>query len=204
MEIQFYGANCVRLTTKKVSIVVDDLENKVAKNGDVILFTSTHGVPKAETKIVIDQPGEYEVANTSINGIAARAHMDEEGKHTATMFKIIGEDVKVAVVGHIYPELNETQLEALGLVDVLIIPIGGHGYTLDGVGAQKIIKGIEPKIAVPTHYADKDINFEVPQSSLEDALKEVAMEPKDTLPKLKVKGGELLNEAAQLIILERQ
>ncbi|HSX46738.1 MAG TPA: MBL fold metallo-hydrolase [Patescibacteria group bacterium] len=204
MEIQFYGANCVRLTTKKVSIVVDDLEGKVAKNGDVALFTGPTPDLKADTKLVIDQPGEFEVSDTSIQGVAARAHMDEEGKRSATIFKVIGEDVKVVVTGHIYPELSEAQAEALGLVDVLIIPVGGNGYTLDAVGALTVIKEIEPKLVIPTHYADKAVKYEVPQTSLDDAIKELAMEPKETAPKLKLKGGELLNEATQLVILERQ
>ncbi len=204
MEIQFYGANCVRLSTKKANIIIDDLENKHAKAGDIALFTGAHDKPKADVKILFDQPGEFEVSDISIQGIAARAHMDEEGKRSATMFKIMAEDVKVAVLGHIYPELSDAQLEALGLVDVLIIPVGGHGYTLDGVGALTVIKKIEPKIIVPTHYADKAVTYEVPQAALEDVLKEIAMEPKETVPKLKIKGGELLNEVTQLIVLERQ
>lgn len=204
MEIQFYGANCVRLTAKKASIIIDDLEGTHTKPGDIVLFTGTHGEPKADTKIMLDQPGEYEVSDISVQGIAARAHMDEEGKHTATMFKIVADDVKVAVLGHIYPELNDTQLETLGLIDILVIPVGGHGYTLDGVGALAVIKKIEPKVIVPTHYADTAVTYEVPQASLDDVLKEIAMEPKETVPKLKIKGGELLNEATQLVILERQ
>lgn len=203
MEIQFYGANCVRLSCKKATIVIDDVENKVAKPGDILLFTGSHEKPKVEAKIVIDSPGEFEVSDISIQGVAARAHMDESGKN-ATMFKIISDDVKVAAAGHIYPELADAQLEQLGMVDVLLIPVGGHGFTLDGVGAQKVIKEIEPKVVIPTHYADKAVTYEVPQASLEDALKEIAMEPKETVPKLKVKGGDLLNETTQLIVLERQ
>lgn len=204
MEIQFYGANCLKITTKKAVIVIDDIEGNVSKTGDIVLFTSEHKKPKKDVKIVIDQPGEYEVSDTSIQGIAARSHMDEEGKMTATIFKIMGDEVRLAIMGHIYPELNDEQLEALGMIDVLTIPVGGHGYTLDGIGSIKVIKKIEPKIIIPTHYADKAIKYEVPQANLEDALKDMALEPKETLPKLKVKGGELLGEGNQLIILERQ
>jgi L-ascorbate metabolism protein UlaG (beta-lactamase superfamily) len=201
MEIQFFGANCVRVSTKKASIVVDDTEGTVTKSGDIALFTAAHGTPKALTKIIIDQPGEYEVSDTSIQGIAARAHMDEERAHTATMFKIVGEDIKVAVVGHIFAELSDAQLEAFGVVDVLVVPVGNHGYTLDGTGALNVIKEIEPKIIIPTHYDDKKTTYEVPQATLEDALKELAMEPKETLPKLKLKHGEI-SDVMQLIILE--
>jgi L-ascorbate metabolism protein UlaG (beta-lactamase superfamily) len=203
MEIQFYGANCVRISTRKINIVVDDLDGSVTKSGDVALFTGAHAVPKADVKILIDQPGEYEVSDTSIQGIAARAHMDEDKGRSATMFKIIGEDVKAVIIGHIFDDLSNAQLEAVGMVDIMIVPVGGHGYTLDGVGALKLIKEVEPKIVIPTHYADKAVKYEVPQAALEDALKELAMEPKETVPKLKVKSGEL-SDLTQLIILERQ
>src|SRR3989344_2394671 len=204
MEIQFYGANCVRLTTKKAVIIVDDLTGSLAKSGDIALFTGKQITHKADVKITIEQPGEYEVSDTSIQGVAARAHMDEPGVQTSTMFKSIGEDIRVAVLGHVYPELNDEQLEALGTIDVLIIPVGGSGYTLDAIGALKLIKKIEPKIIIPTHYADKAIKYEVPQAALEDVLKDISMEPKETVPKLKLKSTELLGENSQLIVLERQ
>ncbi len=209
MEIQFYGGNCVRLTTKKATVVVDDnladLGLKPAtKAGDIALFTGAHGEPAAEIKLLVDQPGEYEVSDVSIQGIAARAHIDEAGKSSATMYKIVGDDVGVVALGHIYPELSDTQLEELGTVDILIIPVGGNGYTLDGVGALSLIKKIEPKIIIPTHYADKGVKYEVPQAALEDVLKNISMEPKETVAKLKLKAGELLGENSQLIILERQ
>lgn len=201
MEIQFYGANCVRLSTKKATVVIDDLEGTVTKAGDIALFTGTHQPPKADVKLYIDQPGEYEVSDISIQGVAARAHIDEADSNNATVFKIVSGDIRIAAVGHIYPELSDQQLETIGMVDVLLVPVGGHGYTLDAVGASHIIKEIEPKVVIPTHYADKAIKYEVPQASLEDALKELAMEPKETVAKLKLKSGEL-SDVTQLIVLE--
>jgi L-ascorbate metabolism protein UlaG (beta-lactamase superfamily) len=208
MEIQFLGANCVRLSTKKASIVIDDNLSElglkpVLKSGDIALFTGLHGEPKTEPKIVIDQPGEYEVSDTSIQGVAARAHIDEEGQQNATIFKVIGEDIRVAIVGHVYPELSDVQLESLGTIDLLIIPVGNAGYTLDSIGALKLIKKIEPKLIIPTHYADKDIKYPVPQQELAEALKGLAMEPKETVPKIKLKAGEM-GDVTQLIVLERQ
>lgn len=203
MELQFYGANCVRIITKKSNVIIDDLNGEHTKAGDIALFTGAHDAPKAGVAIIIDEPGEYETADVSIQGVAARSHMDEAGGRSTTIFKIIAGDVRAVVTGHIYPELSEAQLEALGLVDVLLIPVGGNGYTLDGVGALTITKEIEPKIVIPTHYADKGLTYEVPQQPLEEGIKGLGMEPKETVAKLKLKGGELLNEATQLIILEK-
>ncbi len=207
MELHFFGANCVRITTKKASIIIDDNladlgQKSVTKPGDIALFTGVHGVPKAEVKVVIDQPGEYEVSNTSIQGVAAQAHMDEDGLK-ATMFKLISEDIRLVAIGHVYPELSEKQLESLGTVDVLVIPVGGNGYTIDPVGAVKLIKKIEPKLVIPTHYGDKDINYPVPQTDLAEALKVLAIEPRETAPKLKLKAGEF-SDVTQLAILEKQ
>ena len=201
MEIQFFGANCVRLSAKKANVVIDDLEGTVAKAGDIALFTGVHEPPKTDVKLYIDQPGEYEVSDISIQGVAARAHMDEAGKNSATIFKVTAGDLKVVFVGHIYPELNDQQLEAIGTVDILVVPVGGHGYTLDAVGALHIIKEIEPKLVIPTHYSDKAVKYDVPQATLEDALKELAMEPKETVAKLKLKSGEL-SDVMQLVVLE--
>lgn len=208
MELQYHGANCVKLTTKKAAIVIDDNlvslgAKAVTKPADVALFTGAHGSPAVETKIIIDQPGEYEVSDVSVQGIAARGHMDEEKQKSATIYKLVMDDVRLAVVGHVYPDLSSSQLESLGTIDILIIPVGGNGYTLDPVGALKLIKEIEPKLVIPTHYDDKSLNYEVPQQSLEDALKGLSMEPRETVAKLKVKAGEL-GDVTQLVVLEKQ
>jgi L-ascorbate metabolism protein UlaG (beta-lactamase superfamily) len=209
MDIQFYGANCITLTTRGGRVVIDDNVEQlgarsVVKPGDIALFTSsiTHSTPKAETKLEIDHGGEYEVSDISIYGIPARSHIDEEGKQTATMYKIISKELSIFVPGHIYPDLSDDQQESIGMVDVMLIPVGGNGYTLDPVGALKIIKKIEPKVLIPTHYDTKGLNFEVPQQTLEQAITALSMEPKETVQKLKLKSSEL-PETMQLIILER-
>ncbi len=207
MDIQFHGANCLTLATKQAKIVVDDnlaeLGAKgVTKPGDIVLRTGEQKVAVTGAKIVIDQPGEYEVSGVSVYGIAARAHMDEEGKQTTTMYKLLIDDLRVLVTGHIYPELSDDQLEAIGMVDLMIVPVGGNGYTLDGIGALKLIKKIEPKLVVPTHYESKGLNYPMPQQPLVDALKALAMEPKEAISKLKLKPADL-TETMQLIVLEQ-
>lgn len=206
MDIQFYGGNAISINSKQARVLIDDNltdlgAKSVAKAEDIALFTSTHSDPIQKAKIVIDQPGEFEVSGISIYGIPARAHMDEEGKKTATMYKLVLDDMRILVTGHVYPDLTDAQLEAIGMIDVMLVPVGGNGYTLDGIGALKLIKKIEPKVVIPTHYEQDGLKYPVPQQSLDDALKGLAMEPKERLSKLKVKPGEL-SPTTQLIILE--
>lgn len=208
MELQFYGANCIRLVTKKATIVIDDNLaelglKSVTRPGDVALFTGAHASPAVDVKLLIDSPGEYEVSDVSIQGVAARAHIDNPEQRSCTVFRLLIDDLRVCVTGHIFPELNDAQLEVIGTTDVLIIPVGGNGYTLDGVGALHLIKEIEPKLIIPTHYADAGLAYPVPQQDLGEALKNLAMEPAQTVPKLKVKSSDL-TDLTQLIVLERQ
>lgn len=206
MDLQFYGANCVSITHKGTRVVVDDNladlgAKSITKADDVALYTASHGT-KPPARLLLDGPGEFEVADISIVGLAARAHIDGPDEKNATMFKLTAGEQSILIVGHVYPELSEAQLETIGIVDVLVVPVGGNGYTLDPVGALKLIKEIEPKLVVPTHYADKALNFPVPQQELATALKELSMEPKETLGKLRVKPGEL-SDVTQLVVVEK-
>ena len=208
MELQFFGANCLRLVTKKATIVVDDNLadlglKSITKPDDISLRTSVKLIPPHQAKFTAEMPGEYEIAGVVIHGVAARAHMDKESEHSAVIYTVEAEDIKVAIIGHIYPELSEDQLEQIGLVDVAVIPVGNSGYTMDAVGALKLIKAIEPKVVIPSHYADKALKFEMPQTELAEALKTLGMETAETVDKYKPKPAEL-TDTTRLIVLTRQ
>lgn len=208
MDIQYYGANAIRLSNKKASVIIDDNLadlglKSVTKAGDIALFTNQHSAPAAEVKLVIDYPGEYEVSDVSIRGVATRGHIEEAGQKSAIIYRLVMDDLKLCVLGHVYPELTDEQLEAIGMVDVLFVPVGGSGYTLDAVGALKMIKKIEPRMVIPTHFADPKIGYPVPQASLEDALKGMSMEAPETIEKLKLKAADL-SDTLRVVVLERQ
>lgn len=207
MELSFFGANCLRISTKKAQVVIDDNLDKlglkpVTKPTDISLYTFS-GVFAGGSRFVADMPGEYEISGIVIHGVGARGHRDEEGSHSAVIYTIAADDLKVAVLGHIYSELSEEQLEQIGRVDIVVVPVGNSGYTLDAIGALKLIKQIEPKVIIPTHYADKAIKYDVPQIELAEALKSLAMEPSETIAKYKPRSIDL-TDTARLVILERQ
>lgn len=206
MELQYHGANCVSITTKKARVVIDDnlkeLGLKPVINAETIAVYTFPPAEPPKARLVFSDPGEYEASEVSVFGIPARSHMDEAGKHSATVYKIESGDIKIAVAGHIHPDMSEDDLEELGAVDILIIPVGGNGYTLDAVGALSIIKKVEPKIVIPTHYEDSKISYPVPQQPLAEALKGLAMDPKETLQKFRPKPTDL-SDTVQLVILER-
>ncbi len=216
MDMQFYGANCIALTGKQIRLVFDDNlasvgGKTVTKNSDIVLFThspedqpdtaSAGSAARPDAKMTIDMPGEYEVSGVSVFGLQARAHLDEPDARTAVVYKVTWGDTRVLVTGHIFPKLTDDQLESIGIVDVMFVPVGGHGYTLDAGGALQLIKAVEPKIVIPTHYEDANLRFEVPQAGLEEALKNMAMEPKERVSKYQFKAADM-TDTTQLVVVD--
>jgi hypothetical protein len=197
MELEYKGGNCIVITHKKEEIVTDPklsdigLKDQGANAAVHLLTQDRFGAAHKDEAIVVDGPGEYEVNNCSIWGIAAKSHLAPEGAKTATMYRLDLEDITVAVIGHVAAKLEESQLEAIGVVDVLVLPVGGFGYTLEPKQAVDLVRAIEPKIVVPVHYAEDGVAYEVPQAPLEDFLKELGTAAEEPVNKLKLKGGLL-------------
>lgn len=192
-EIEYKGANAIVISTKKSKIVVDPKLSIVGLkdlnvNGAVELATEERFVVKdPEVNIVIDGPGEYGVAGFDILGISAQRHLDSEAEGKAsTMYRVEIEGTRIGILGNIYEKLSDDQLEQLGVLDILIIPVGGNGYTLDSTGAIKVIKMIDPKIVIPVHYADKSLKYEVQQNELSTFISELGV-PVETVAKYKFK-----------------
>ncbi len=206
IEIEFYGANCVKVKDRKATIIVDDnlaelgLKARTSED-DISLVTSKDINLSKEGRFLVNCPGEYEISEVSIKGVATRAHIDEAG-HRATMYVVRTSGFSVAVIGHIYPELSDEQLESLGLIDVVIIPVGGSGYTLDPIGAVKITNKLDPKIVIPTHYADRAINYPVPQAELAEFIKLAGTPEPETVKQLKLKEADL-GEKLKVVVVER-
>lgn len=206
LEVEFFGANCLRISFKKTVFVIDDnlitLGGKsITKTDDVSLQTDMSIAVADGGRLLLDCPGEYEVGDVSVTAIAARNYRDEEGKTTSTIFKLYAQDTSVVVVGHIYPKLDETQLEQIGECDVLVVPIGGNGFTLDPAGALQVVKAVQPSVVIPTSYQTPGIKSLVPQGSLEDAIKQLAMPASEPVSSFKLKPAELEADQTKLVIV---
>lgn len=197
-DLEYKGGNSVVFSSKKVSLVVDPKLSLVGlkdiKTKDEIeLVTETRfQVPNSEARIVLDSPGEYEVGDFTIRGIAATRHIDTpDQEQLSTIYRVECGDVNIAIVGNVDPKLSEDQLESIGMVDILVLPVGGGGYTLDATSAAAMVRSIEPKAVVPVHYKDTALTYEVPQDELSTFTAELGA-PVETVAKLKIKSAASL------------
>jgi len=209
MEVEFFGANCFRIKTKKTTLVFDDNLDSIGgksiiKDNDVVFYSLASLMPEKPSKarLIIDSAGEFEVGDISIKALQTRSHMDEEGKQTATVYQCLFGGTTVTILGHINPELADDVAELVGGTDVLVLPVGGNGYTMDSIGAVSVIKKMEPSVVIASQYDVPGLNYEVPAAPLDDFRKAGALnsvEPKDAY-KVDKPDVELTAQTHQVIL----
>lgn len=205
MEIEYKGANCVVLKTKSDIVVVDPTTNVGVKDfgtGSVVLWTDdSFKLGTDQSGFIIDMPGEFEHGGVSVRGIAAKRHIDPDGRR-AVIYKVDIGGIRLAVLGHIDAPLDEKMLETIGVVDVLIVPIGGGGYTLDSKDAMETIRQVSPRIVIPTHFED-GVLYEVPQENFSAFEKEFSGVVEDKGLGFKIKSIEELPSGPVVYRLKR-
>ena len=209
-DIEYKGANAVIFTTKKLKVVVDpglDIagHKDVAVKDSVVLLTEDRLRPKSnDYRLLFDGPGEYEVGDVSIVGVAARRNIDAEDQGKAsTIYRLTIDDIKVAVLGNIAPKLDDDQLEAIGMVDIVVVPVGGGGLTLDSKDAAAIVRQIEPKAVVPVHFDDPALKYEVPQEKADLIVTELSAGVIEAGPKFKLKNTSSIPDQLTVIMISR-
>lgn len=209
MEITYYGMNCVRLTGKDIAVLCDPpskasgiSEIKLSNEATLLSSALVADLP-LKPGMVLDGPGEYEIKGAMITGVPAQLHIDtSEQPKRGTIYSVTIEGVRIGFLGNVAPKLSGAEVEALGQIDVLIIPVGGHGLTLDAQGAAEIVSQLEPKYVVPVHYDDDKTKYEAPQDKLDHFLKEIGSSS-EPAPKLRVTTRDLPVETT-VAVLQRQ
>lgn len=218
MDITYNGHACFTIRAASGQTVVIDPYDPAATGlksarlvGDLVLSTHPHpdhnyfaGVSNAEAgKEVfrISGPGEYEVGGVLVRGINSY-HDESKGSQRGrnTIYIINIEGVNVCHLGDLgQKKLTETQLEDIGDVDVLLIPVGGI-FTIDAKDAMEIIAQINPKIVIPMHYKTPELKYEL--GNVDEFVKQMGITNIETVKKLPVK-KDRLSEELQVVVMER-
>lgn len=207
-EIKYNGANSVSIATKNTEIVSDPnlsivgLKDIDVRKKVVLLTENRFGVDCANTQLEIGGAGEYEVGDFSIKGLSVKQYMDYDNSKKSTIYTVSIKEVKVVLLGNIAAGLSDEVQEAIGVVDICIIPVGGGGYTLDYKDAIKVIKDINPKVVIPVHYADSGVTYEVPQDTVDLFVKELGASV-EKAPSLKIKGASSIEDTLKVVQIDR-
>jgi L-ascorbate metabolism protein UlaG (beta-lactamase superfamily) len=195
MQIHYFGLSSFKIITKEATIITDPFDKKSGLtpprgNADILIlsdkndpmYTAISGI--SGEPFLINDPGEYDTKGVTVTGLPVK-----QDNGFVTVFLIESEDIKILNLAHIKDfSLKEDELEALGQIDILIIPVGG-GEVMDASTASKIVNDIEPKIVIPSQY-----------QKLDSFVKEMGGKSEE-LDKLILKKKDLAEEGIKLVAL---
>ena len=212
MIIQWIGHSCFKIQTKnngnEVTIVTDPYDEatglKMPKiQADIVTVSHNHHDHNNIDAIkgdpfIISTPGEYETKEILFYGIPSY-HDDKKGAERGnnTIYKLVSEEVHIAHLGDLGQVLTDEQIERIGSVDVLMIPIGGN-YTIDYKKAIEIISQLEPRIVIPMHYKYNGLKEDI--STADEFIKNCGL-PSEKMDKFKIVKKDLPPDTTKLIIL---
>lgn len=205
MQIQYFGLSSFKLSSKDKTSIIDPFSKESGLtpprgNADLLILSEPSNELYSYTQSVsgnpfmVNGPGEYDVREHTITGIPVRS---KDGK-IVTIYLIEIEGIKILTLSHI-KELNlkEDEIEDIGDVDIMIVPIGG-GDVMDYDTAAKAVNLIEPKIVIPSSYKMNGLKTDF--ASEEKFIKELGGKS-ESLEKISIKKKELAEDAPTKIIL---
>ena len=213
-KITWAGQACFHISLSNgkdhsANVVIDpfgDIGLKIPNfEADILLVShghEDHNNVKAVkgSPFLINGPGEYEVRGVFVMGIPS-FHDDKDGKERGinTIYTIEAEDMRICHLGDLgQKELTDEQLEKIGHVDILMIPVGGE-YTISASEAAKIIGQIEPKIVIPMHYELPKLKFKL--DGVDKFLKVMGKNSVVPQDKLTIKASALPKESEMEIVV---
>jgi len=137
-------------TGYQVPKIKADLVTTSHKHGDHANLDMVEGDSSNYT--LIDTVGSFEELGFKVNGVAAK-HDDEGGQKRGDIiiYVVECENVRICHLGDLGHRLNQSQIDAIGHVDVLMIPVGGF-YTIDAKTAKEVVDDLNPLVVMPIHY----------------------------------------------------
>ncbi|HNP69829.1 MAG TPA: MBL fold metallo-hydrolase [Kouleothrix sp.] len=217
-DIQYLGHSCFRLRGRDGIVLCDPFDRSVGieigrPSAHIVTVSHAHPdhnnvaavKPMRERLFLIEGPGEYEVGGVMIAGVRT-FHDKQRGASRGgnTVYVIHLDDVVFCHLGDLGHELTTHQIDEIGNVDVLFVPVGGD-ETIGPAEAVGVISQIEPRIVIPMHYALSDQrSFTSELAPLEKfthevGLKEIVPEEKLTITATNLPADE---EETRFIIMK--
>lgn len=199
MDITWLGLSCFRIRGSQAVIVTDPFPPGLGytlgkQTADIVTVSHQHPSHSYDQGIsgehrLLTGPGEYEISGVLILGIAAyhdAVKGQSRGKNIVYLMEIDG--VAVCHLGDIGHVLSDEQVEEMGNVDILMLPVGGVS-TINAAMAAEIIRKLEPKVVLPMHYKTPKTDREL--EPVENFLKEMGLGQVESRPKFSVSKSNL-------------
>lgn len=204
MHIQYFGLSSFKFTTKEAVVITDPFSKSSGltspRGGAEIVILSEKTNPFYSSVAGITgtpfeafDPGEYDIKGVTITGVPLK-----QDKGYITAFLIESEDIRILNLSHIKEfTMKEGELEDLGDIDILILPVGGHSV-MDAGHAAKVVNQVDPALVIPSHYEIPGLAID--SDKLDKFIKEMGGKSEE-MEKIIVKKKDLNHDETKLVIL---
>ena len=169
-----------------------------ARGGGPANGRTTRRVPTSlESAFLLDSPGEYEVHEVLITGVKTfrdEAHGAERGLNTCFVYELDG--VHIVHLGDIGHLLSEAELDEIGPIDVVCVPVGG---SLAPARAAELVAQFDANLVVPMAIDGDGAGA----GELARFLHEMSVQRGEPAPKLTVTGSSLPSETTVVLLEPR-
>ena len=211
MQIHYFGLSSFKIVTKDATVITDPFDKESGLTpprgaADILilseklnkLYSATSGI--SGDPFLINDPGDYDLKGVTVTGIPLKQDDGKDGKgRYVSAILIEAEDIRILDLTHIREfNMKEDDLEDLGEIDILILPVGGNSV-MAAKDASKVAHEIEPKIIIPSHYATEGLKL--PYEKVDGFTKEMGGKS-EPMEKLLIKKKDLDPEKTQVVILE--
>jgi L-ascorbate metabolism protein UlaG (beta-lactamase superfamily) len=197
LEITYLGRSAFRLRGKEVTVVTnpETVDGAAKLQADIVTSSapSDGDLPAAGITRQVRGPGEYEMADILIHGVATDAQPEVGPTNTAYVFRI--DDLVLCHLGGLTKKLTSEQLEEIGNIDVVFVPVRS-GDSLGPTEAAEVVHQLDPKLVVPMELERADT-----EGMPETFLREMGTAGVTPEPKLTVTRGSLPSEV-RVVVLE--
>lgn len=171
MKIRWYGHACFRLTCDNGTRIVTDPYGAIGYppldvTAEIVTVSHGHFDHNEVSAVkgnpqVFKEPGKHEAAGIGIIAVTTfhdTTEGSERGPNLVHVFEADG--MRLAHLGDLGHELTDYQILAMGKVDILLTPVGGH-YTTDAEKAARNVEKLKPKVVIPMHFKTPAIDFPI-------------------------------------------
>lgn len=164
MDITWYGFSCFRITERGHTTVVTDPHPpqlnlaKLGLKADLVTISHESMAEQVDAirgeKYLIKGAGEYEVGELFVTGIPLHVQVGETSKVRSNFAYQLEypNNLNVLHLGMLHQKPDQSIIEQLDEVHVLLLPVGGA--ELSGDDLADLISMIEPSYVLPMQPAD--------------------------------------------------
>jgi L-ascorbate metabolism protein UlaG (beta-lactamase superfamily) len=208
MNISWHGEGAVRIQSGDASLLLDPYSKDsglAPLRAHVDIVALANGKKDRENMqhikdpgLVIEGAGEFESHDIIVEGI--ETVFGGEPATTPVFYTVHAEGMNICHLGALSKELTDKQIDAIGNVDVLLLPVGG-GDVLDAEKAVALSNELEPRIVIPIYY--KADGVKTKRADEKAFLKEIGATDAAKEKTLSVKKHQLPQEETKVIVLEK-